>query len=288
MSAAVKPAAVDVIAGEFVEGLDEEEYHSHPALSASGMKVLLRSPKQFQRARAVRVHRTEFDVGHAVHALVLGVGLPVVEIPDDLLGANGAVSTKAAKDFVADVRSRGEVPLKAEVISEVRRAADAVLSNAKAKSLLERPGHTEVSLFAEDPWTGVALRGRLDRLADVPIDLKTTLDVRTEKVTRAVMDYGYDLQASVYRTLVQLVTGEDPGPMHLIFVEKEPPYEVRVVALSHPDWHETGLRKMRTAIDLFAWCQEQNAWPGDDEDGGPIQELEVPSWYLGSVMKELS
>ncbi|WP_295035081.1 PD-(D/E)XK nuclease-like domain-containing protein [uncultured Microbacterium sp.] len=271
-----------------VENLPEETYHRHAALSASGMKVLLRSPKHFDLSRRRRVERAEFDIGHAIHAAVLGVGMDVIEIPEDILGANGALSTKAAKDFVAEARSNGLIPLKAATITEVQSAADAVMSNEKARDLLERPGLTEVSLFAKDPYTGVPLRGRLDRLADVLIDLKSTADVRVEKITRSVTDYGYDLSAAVYRSLVEAVTGDDPGPMHLIFVEKEPPYEVRVVTLSHPDWHEAGQRKMRAAIDMFAWCSERNVWPGDDEDGGPIQELEPPAWYLNAVVKELS
>jgi hypothetical protein len=67
--------------------------------------------------------------------------------------------------------------------------------------------------------------------------------------------------------------------MHLIFVEKTPPYEVRVARLADPVWQVGGEVKMRSAIDLFAWCTERGEWPGDDEDGGPIQDLPAPAWY---------
>lgn len=275
--------APPVVSGRFVQHMDEDEYHAHPALSASGMKVLLRSPKHFRMSRAVNKPRPEFDIGHAIHARVLGVGLPLVEIPASKLASNGALSTKAAKEFVETARAEGKVPLKPITYAEIIRASDAVLANAKAKQLLERPGFTEVSLFADDPVTGVHLRGRLDRLAGDPIDVKSTADVRTRKITNAIVDFGYDVQAAVYRMLVELVTGEKPGPMHLIFVEKEPPYEVRVVRLGDPVWQEAGEMKMRAAIDLFAWCTEQDAWPGDDEDGGPIQDLPAPAWLARSI-----
>jgi hypothetical protein len=271
----------EVISGRFVEGMPEDEYHAHPALSASGMKVLLRSPKHFRLSRTENRARTEFDVGHAVHARVLGVGLPIVEIPSRILASNGAVSTKEAKTFVADARADGKVPLKPSTFAEVVRASDAVLTNAKAKSLLERPGFTEVSLFGDDTTTGVKLRSRLDRLtADgLLIDLKSTTDVRPRKITNAVVDFGYDLSAAVYRHVVELVTGEVPSPMHLIFVEKDAPHDVRVVKLADPAWQVGGEAKMRAAIDLFAWCSEQGTWPGDDEDGGEIRDLPVPAWY---------
>lgn len=273
-----------VVSGQFLQDLPEEEYHAHHALSSSGMKMLLRSPKHFKMSRdEERAPNPAFDVGHAVHARVLGVGLPLVMIPRSILASNGAVSTKEAKQFVADARAEGKVPLKPSTYFEILHAADAVLFNSKAKELLERPGFTEVSLFAQDPVTGVQLRGRLDRLADVPIDLKSTTDVRHRKITNAIVDFGYDLQAFVYRYLVELVTGEKAPPMHFIFVEKEAPHEVRVVRLADEAWAIGGEVKMRAAIDLFAWCTERSVWPGDDEDGGPIQDLPVPAWYERSM-----
>ena len=51
--------------------LSEAEYHAHPALSYSVGKVLLRSPLHYQHALTHREETTEFDVGHAIHALVL-------------------------------------------------------------------------------------------------------------------------------------------------------------------------------------------------------------------------
>lgn len=282
-------AVVEVEAPRLVERLPEEEYFSHPALSASGMKALLRSPRYFRMMQLVpREPKTEFDMGHAVHSRVLGVGQPVVEIPSHLLASNGALSTKDAKAFVEDARENGQVPLKPKDYQRFRSASDAILMNTKARELLEREGKSEVSLFATDPVTGVGLRSRLDRLAMTfldpiweytPIDIKTTTDVRRRSIERAIVDFGYDLQAEVYRELIRLVTGTEPGPMHLIFTEKDPPYEVRVVRLADPVWHEGGQRKMRAAIDLFAWCSERGVWPGDDEDGGPIADLEPPHWY---------
>ncbi|MFJ4174034.1 PD-(D/E)XK nuclease-like domain-containing protein [Microbacterium sp. NPDC089696] len=280
MSALERMEPPEVISGQLIEGMDEEEYHAHHALSTSGMKQLLRSPKHFQLSREEeRAPKPAFDEGHAIHERVLGVGAPIVQIPRDLLSADGGVRTKDAKAWVDKARDEGKVPLKPPVYYRITRAADAVLSNAKAKSLLDRPGLSEVSLFAQDPVTGVQLRCRFDRLSDIGLDVKSTTDVRPRKVTSTVIDFGYDVQAWVYRYVYQLVTGEELPPMHFIFVEKEPPYEVRVVRLADPAWAVGGEAKARAAIDLFAWCMEHDRWPGDDEDGGPIQDLPVPAWY---------
>lgn len=279
MSAAL--ALPTVVSGRFVPNMDEDEYFAHPALSASGMKVLLRSPKHFRLSRTEnRAPKKEFDVGHAAHALILGVGMPIVEIPGSLLsGQYASVQSAKAKAWVEEARAKGQVPLKPREFQAVRRMADAVLTNVKARRVLEAAPYREVSLFAKDEATGVELRSRLDALGDVLADVKTIPDASPRKVTNAVVDHGYDLSAEMYRQMVTQVLGYDPGPMTLIFVEKDVPHEVRVVRLADPAWRIGGEAKIRAAIDLFAWCSEQGVWPGDDEDGGEIRDLPVPAWY---------
>lgn len=270
----------EVISGRFEMAMPEEEYHAHPALSASGMKVLLRSPKHFRFARTENQKpKTIFDIGHAVHCKVLGVGMPVVEIPARLLsGVNMAISSNAAKEWVEKARAEGLVPIKPADYLAVSKMSEALLSDVKARRVLEASPYREVSLFAKDEATGVQMRGRIDDLGDLLGDVKTIEEASTRKVTSAVIDLGYDVSAAVYRELVRLVLGYDPGPMHLMFVEKKPPYDTRVVRLAG-GWEVTGEAKMRGAIDLFAWCSEQGVWPGDDEDGGEIHDLPVPVWY---------
>ena len=265
--------------------MPEEAYHAHPALSASGMKQLLRSPLHFKQSREVRVEKPAFDVGHAAHALVLGVGQPIEQIDATLLSADGGIRSNAAKADVERIRAEGKVPLKPETYVKVRAMADAVLANPKARALLELPRYTEVSLFAVDPETGVPLRGRLDILAGAKCgDVKTTPDVREYKLRSVIQDFGYDLQGEVYRLLMQLVLNVDPEPVELIFVEKEPPYEVRVVKLGEA-WQVGGHARMRYAIDLYQSCVEFGVWPGADYEEGPVEEIEPTGYYLADVQR---
>ncbi|MFF7681504.1 PD-(D/E)XK nuclease-like domain-containing protein [Microbacterium sp. NPDC007973] len=268
-----------------VEGMPEEDYHAHPALSASGMKQILRSPKHYMQSRNERVEKPAFDVGHAAHALVLGVGQPIVEVPDEMLASNGALSTTRAKEFVAEARANGQVPLKRDTFLRVRGMADAVLANAKARAILERPRYTEVSLFALDPETGVPLRGRLDVLTGALVaDVKTTPDVREHKLRSVIQDFGYDVQGEVYRLLVQLVLDIDAEPVQLIFVEKDAPHEVRVVKLGE-GWQAGGFARMRRAIEVFQSCVEFGVWPGADDEEGEASEIEPPAYYLADVAR---
>jgi hypothetical protein len=270
-------------------GLPELEYHASPGLSSTGMKWLLRSPKHYRQNMDHRVEKAAFDLGHCVHAKVLGVGMGVAIIPPDVLASNGAASTKEAKEFIIRARVNGLVPVKADVVAKVDAIAEAVLANPKAHTLLSLDGDAEVSLFADDPETGVHMRGRIDYLGTFPdgrlvnIDLKTTTDVRRRKLVRAIEDFGYDTQSETYRELLRLTTCKEIAPTRLIFVETEAPHEVRVVQLAHPDWIEGGQHKMRRAIDIFARCVATDTWPGDDDAPGDAEPIEPRPYYMSDM-----
>jgi hypothetical protein len=270
-----------------VHELDEATYHAHPALSYSTGKHYLRSPAHYLHALNNRKERKEFDFGHAVHGLVLGTGMGVVEIPESVLASNGAVSTTAAKEFIANARAEGNVPLKADVFEKVRACAGAVLMNAEARQYLELDGAPEVSLFAKDPETGIEIRGRVDYLPNAiagqrttPIDLKTTINATPRKIVRAIVDFDYDLQAEMYRHLVHLTRGDDVGPMVQIYVETEAPFGVQVVPLVDEGWIRGGDHKLQTILARHAECLESGTWPS--YESAPLI-LAPPIWYLNDL-----
>ena len=258
--------------------LPEAEYHAHPALSYSTGKHYLRSRAHYLAALADREEKSTFDVGHAIHALVLGEGMEIVEVPFD------SYRTKAAQEVRDQAYAEGKTPIKTADLEPVQRAADAVLMHPTARKWLERPGAPEVSLFATDPETGVEIRGRVDYLPDAskgrtsPVDLKTTVDARIHKIKRAITDYDYDLQSAIYRHLITLARGDETGPMVQIYAEKAAPYGVQVVQIAHEDWIDGGEIKLRKILERHAYHQANpDAW-----DGYPLGELiiEPPGYYL--------
>jgi hypothetical protein len=268
-----------------VQDLDEKVYHADPALSYSTGKHYLRSPAHYLHALNNRKERKEFDFGHAVHGLVLGTGMGIVEIPESVLATNGAVSTTAAKEFITNARADGKVPLKTDVFEKVRACAGAVLTNAEARQYLELDGAPEVSLFAKDPETGVEIRGRIDYLPfglerTTPIDLKTTINATPRKIVRAIVDFDYDLQAAMYRHLVHLSRGDDVGPMVQIYVETEAPFGVQVVPLLDEGWIRGGDHKLQTILARHAECLESGTWPS--YESAPLI-LAPPIWYLNDL-----
>lgn len=269
-----------------IHDMPEAEYHAHPALSATGAKILDQDggPAKFHAWRTTpRVEKKTFDVGHAVHARVLGVGPQAVEIPDDLLsGESRSISSKAAKDWVEAARAAGQVPLKAAELAPIAAMAEAVLAHPVARRVFERPGTPEASVFATDPTTGVDLRCRFDYLANpgegrtINGDLKTTLDASPAEFERTVRKLGYHIQEAFYGHVLSLARGDVDPAFLFVAVEKTAPYLVSVSELT--DDHRRAARlAVRRAIDTYAACSATDTWPGY---GADIHHPSPPAWWV--------
>jgi hypothetical protein len=202
--------------------------------------------------------------------MVLGVGLDIVTIPESVLASNGAASTKEAKEFIANARNDGKVPLKADVVAECNALTQSVLAHPLARALFEQKGKAEQSLFAKDPETGVWLRARADYLTDVNdgqssiVDLKTSVSADPRDFGRAAAEWGYDIQSEFYMHVLNLARGDKNISFRFVVVEKSAPYLVSVVELD-AEYIVIGQTRMRRAIELFKECTEKNEWGGYPE-----------------------
>ena len=263
---------------QIVLDMDEATYHSRPELSSTGVRRLLDSPARFQWDMTHRTESVAFDVGHATHSRILGVGSPVVDIPDEHLTPSGNVSTKAAaKEWLAEQRAAGLVPIGAADRALIDGMAEAVLAHPAARDLLEGPGNPEVSAFATDPETGVALRARFDRLADdVAIDVKTTAgSAGPLGFAREAARHGYPIQEAHYADVLELIAGERL-PMAFVVVEKRRPH---LVAVHYFDdiTRLTARELAAKARAIYAECTATDTWPGYSADPYTTQ---VPGWWL--------
>lgn len=274
--------------------MDDLTYHADPvpggSFSSTGAKTILKSPAHFDWARTHRTEKRSYDVGHAVHAKVLGVGMDVVAYPLEHLTPSGNPSTKAATvAWVDEQRAAGLVPISPDDMRKVDQMAEAILAHSVARPLLERPGASEVSLFATDPETGVNLRARIDRLPDageqqtIAVDVKTALTADPERFNKTAADYGYDIQAEFYKHTLTLARGDiDPGFLFVV-VSKSAPYLVSVIEL---DWEfqAIGRDRLRRAMDTYKQCRDSGEWPGYEPI---VHEVAPPRWYAALEEEEV-
>lgn len=258
------------------DGVPEERYHADDvlvkrlgrSLSASGAKVLLKSPAQFEHQRRHPKPSSEsFEVGSVAHHLILHRGgrLIVVDAYDWRKPANRELRDNARAQGIVVVH-RGQLAAAAAMARAVRR-------HELAAKILET-GKPEQSVYWIDEATGVTCRARIDWLRDDAIvDVKTTEDASPDAFAKSCANYGYRESAAHYRAAVHAVTGRWL-PFVLIAVEKDPPHLVAVYRFDADDL-AYGAERMRVAIDLYAECESAGVWPGHSPD---IEVLTMPRW----------
>lgn len=282
------PTPMNITKPGLYDRIPDDVYHSglntpRPSLSQSMMKALVppSSPAKFKyRLTHPEPPRIEFDIGRAAHTTVLGVGEPMAACPADLLSTDGKMTTKAAKEWSAEQRRNGIVPLTQANYDMVLSAAEALADNERVAELLTDPTkRPEVSAYAIHPATHLWLRGRFDLLGGRLWDYKTAASAHPDDFRRSAWTYGYHIQDVWYRLLHELIVGDDPGPMGFIVQEKQPPYLVSTFVLSG-EFADLARHQLDAAFDLYLACLEADDWPGYADE---VITLDPPAYAWASV-----
>ena len=259
--------------------MPETEYHARPELSSTQARALLDSPARYRYDLDHRRESVAYDVGHATHARILGVGSPVIAYPDEHLTPSGNPSTKAATvAWLDEQRAAGLVPITPAHMLTVDAMAEAVLAHPEARRLLELDGASEVSAFAADPETGVRCRARIDRLTDeIAADVKTVAGSASRiEFGREAARYDYPVQAVWYLDVLAWA-GAGEREWRFIAVEKSAPHLVAVHALDDVTLL-TARQRAAKAREVYAECAASGEWPGY---GAETLTTYMPSWWYG-------
>lgn len=235
--------------------IPEPLYHADPAsLSSSAAKTLIyEGPDALQEQRETpQAYLDAFAFGSVVHALVLGVG-------DFQVLAHESYRTKAAREERDALLAEGVAPILPGQLAQAEAMAASVLAHGEAESLLAE-GHPEVSMWAEDPMTGVLMRGRVDWWNGSVVDLKTTSrSASLQDWVHAVWGFGYGFQFAYYNKILEL-NGLEPGRPRWIVVSKREPHEAAVFTPSE-ELMRRSERDVDRALWLYAHCKEKDVWP---------------------------
>lgn len=284
-------ARTDLLLG-LVEGMSLEDYLAVDALSATGLKLLARSPWHFH-------NRIEVDAtpsmlrGTLAHCAVLepdAMATRYVVMPEDAPrkpsrlqweAKNPSAESRAAMDwwekFHDDNIGRMLVPHADYLVCQ--QQLEAVKREPELAALL-RAGRGEVSVFWIDPATGIYCKARPDWLppADgqriTPLDLKTCADESPSGFGRAAARLRYDLQAAHYTAGIEAVTNLKVDKFAFGAVSNKPP--VLAVAYTLTDEiRDQGAEERRELMERLAWCRRENLWPAY---GQGFQQLDFPAY----------
>lgn len=245
------------------------DYHALPALSASGLKELQKSPAHYRTACLIAREETPaMRLGTAVHCAVLEPERFVAEY----VGVNLDLRTKGGKAMRDEILAAGQTVLTPDDYTTVMQMRDAVLAHPTAGALF-RDGRSEVSVFAT--LDDVPCKCRPDWLRDdgLIVDLKTAITAHPRDFGRTVANYGYHLQQHHYLR-VCLSAGIAVTRFLFVAVEKLPPFGVSVHLLDDAAIALAANQHDRL-LELYRRCRDANHWPCYPDD---ICITSLPAW----------
>lgn len=261
-----------------IPNMSPQTYRTDEAVSRSDLMLLRRSPMHYKYAHDNPTEDTSpaLEFGTALHCYVLE---PERFRQEYIVYGKIDRRTKEGKTQLAEIEASGKTPIYEGDVETIINMAESIKSNHYAVRLLA--GEKEVSYFWEDPATGIKLKCRPDCRTDlgelgVIVDLKTTRNAETESFMRSCIDYGYDLQAAMYKQGVERIEGK-PHRFVFIAVEKEPPYACNVLEAD-----ELMIRKgdddLRKYLETLAECHRTDNWYGYNGESGKPNIIGLPAW----------
>lgn len=249
--------------------MTDHEYFALEALSASGAKLLRKSPLHFIADRATQRQPTPAMVfGTVVHRLALE---PERE----------AFSVKrlnwASKEGKAE-RERLEatgLPILSEADADRALAIrDALHRDDEVRALLDAADKEQPMLWEQH---SVKCKAKADAVAPgLIIDLKTTLDAGPQEFSRSIAAFGYHRQAAHYLDGYEATKGERAKDFVFIAVESQPPHAVALYRLDAASI-AAGRLEMKRAAAIYRECLASGIWPGYSRE---VTTLSLPAWAM--------
>lgn len=270
------------------------EYLAVDALSASGLKLLARSPWHYR-------NRVETDPtpamlrGSLAHCAVLepdAMAQRYVVVPEGAPNRptrrqweakDPSPASKAAMQWWTQFEddSQGRDIVSMVDFALCQQQLQAVIADSFLSAVL-KDGRGEVSVFWIDKATGLYCKARPDWMAPdagrlTVLDLKTCTDESPSGFGRAAARLRYDLQAAHYVAGIEAVTRTS---VDFFFgaVTSKPPVLAVPYALTD-EIRDQGKEERRELMERLAWCQRENEWPAY---GSGVQLLDFPSWAKNS------
>jgi hypothetical protein len=291
-------------------GVSMDAYHGQlttgPSISSSGLRTIFyESAAHYFAGSYLNPNRVEEEPGEALifgraaHHLLLGeaeFGRHFVVRPEELNGAPWQGNRKDCKLWLEAMRAERLTVLVGKQIEHIRGMAASLaghpLIHAGALN-----GLIEHSLVWQDPETGIWLKARPDAIPTTDLDfsdLKTAADVTDEGIETAIGRDGLNMQGALVAMGCRAVFGRELTSFSLVFVEKTPPYCVRVKTLKPCDL-ELGEQQVRAALSVFARCIETGRWPGPGGEQTDAEYVELKPFHrtriehrLATIQQELA
>ena len=207
------------------KNISNQDYHSHPAISASGLKLIYKK-SVYHYLNRQPFSSAAMTLGSAVHT---GLNEPEKFYNEYYVLPKADGRTEEGKR----IKAEAEEIAKTKIIlndseMEIVKGIKANFDNHETAQYYSQ-GEKEASFFGE--MDGVPVKVRPDNINEILkfiSDIKTCQDNSPSAFRSDIYKYGYHLQAAFYCW----VLGYDPRCFRFITTETKYPYSVEVYAMS--------------------------------------------------------
>jgi len=253
---------------EIISGMPEKQYHALNALGSSPLKRFHDCPASVLDPVEVS---EDMELGSAQDSFTLYGPEHFHQnfiIMPDFGDMRSPARRKERDEFIESMQGKGKTILPATVTTKKIPTLKAITDvdnflyrEHPMTKIIFRQGDQQLSLFWNDPDTGLACKGRLDHYPDP--SYKTIFDLkkcaRLDNFHNQIEKLRYFLQGGHY-TNGALINGMDVlGFAFVAFNFGDPP-EVRIVAMDD-EYMEKSMRLARTTIFLIHECRQADHFP---------------------------
>lgn len=245
------------------------------------------SPEHYRdyRSGVVAEKQTEAMLfGSLLHALVFENRRDFAVRPLVYPSDSGEKPWHGGAQFCKDWERNQTLPVVSQADCELLERCNAAIQAHPLAAQLLAEGEPEVSMFADDPRSGLSLKCRSDWVfAKSIVDLKTTTNAATGAFSREIYHRRYHVQAAINTYIAELL-GIDVPSFYFIILEKGDVPRINVRLLSQ-EALEVGKFELHRELEQLAECMGKNEWPG--YCGNEIELIGLPPYAASSLAVEL-
>jgi hypothetical protein len=294
--------------------ITNEEYHSLPSISATGLKTFLKSPAHYKAAKENNEDTPAFRVGRMIHSGVLepetfydNYGLiepdtflhlfPVCDVDRrtkegrekwNSIVASGLFPEKTEEDSLKSAEKYAKEELLKCGVEPITQADLNALTECMKACTGMFPVGGKAELSFSTTIDGVECRCRPDWLVEDQgvcriYDLKTCQSV--EGIDSLFYKYGYHIQQVFYCMVLESLGMTVDREMQFVFVEKKPPFDVVVRTMDMALYDATEVI-VRNALERYKTCLATDTWPGIEPER-TLKQAVCPSWIESGLLPDL-
>ena len=255
---------------EIIADMSNEEYHATSGVSSSAVKAVYKKTLAHWKGEKRNSNNAAFAMGSAVHANLL-------EKERNLVVKGPKTKASAAfKEMQANL-DEDQILLTEVEFNVANCITRGALNNPVCASYLNHPDRlNEISIFVEDPISGLTLKTRPDLLIEkegTVYDVKTTQDASTRGFLKECLKYGYLLQGAHYVYACKLA-GYEVDNFSFIACDKTAPF-LSPVHVMRPEVMHWGMKQLHKTLAIIAKAEKDSDY---STGWGDYTVIQKPEW----------